>query len=275
MKLGIIGYLSSENEQNYELFKSTKEQGLEFLELCINVSKVDEKPVYDNITLLEKQRSHIKNCISETGVTIDSIGRWGSDRIDESGKIIQEEMEQTYKLIDIASEIGCKNFICGCNYVEGISYYKNVTSAIKFFGNLIEYTKNKNVKIATYNCRWNNFIYDPFSWKLVHGELPELGIKFDPSHSIYAGGDYLKEMIEWGHKFNHIHIKGSLVIDGKRYDDPPAGLDQTDWGSFMSILYALKYEGGLSIEPHSHNWKGDLGKKGVEYTIDFMRKLIL
>jgi sugar phosphate isomerase/epimerase len=58
-------------------------------------------------------------------------------------------------------------------------------------------------------------------------------------------------------------------------DDPPAGLDQTDWKSFMSILYAKKYTGGLSIEPHSPVWQGELGDHGVDYTIKYMKTLML
>lgn len=43
----------------------------------------------------------------------------------------------------------------------------------------------------------------------------------------------------------------------------------------MSILYAKGYNGGLSIEPHSENWRGELGEKGVDFTINYMKKLIL
>ncbi len=64
-------------------------------------------------------------------------------------------------------------------------------------------------------------------------------------------------------------------MNGKRFDDPPAGMDMTNWGAFLSILYAKGYQEGLSIEPHSDNWKGELGYKGVDYTIDFIQKLIL
>jgi sugar phosphate isomerase/epimerase len=78
----------------------------------------------------------------------------------------------------------------------------------------------------------------------------------------------------WGERFYHVHIKGSLIVDGKRVDDPPAGLDQTDWGSFMAILYSQHYEGGLSIEPHSRTWAGELGDKGIDYTVNMMRTLL-
>lgn len=74
---------------------------------------------------------------------------------------------------------------------------------------------------------------------MIHGHLKDLWIKYDPSHSRYAkGADYLSEMKKWGDRFAHVHIKGSMLIDGERFDDPPAGMDQTDWGAFMAVLYA-------------------------------------
>ncbi len=113
------------------------------------------------------------------------------------------------------------------------------------------------------------------AYRVIHGHLKDLYIKYDTSHCIYAGGDYLQEARDWGDRFIHVHIKGALTINGERFDDPPAGMDLTNWGAFLSILYAKGYQEGLSIEPHSDNWKGELGDKGVDYTIDFIRKLIL
>lgn len=260
MKLGIIA------DPKEISFKMASEKELSFLEFCINIGYNLEEFISDV--------ENIKAWIAKYNVKVGSIGRWGSDRIDKEGKIIDEELKISYKLIDVASELGCPNFVCGCNYIEELSYYENCTAAINYFSKLIEYAKNKGVKISTYNCRWNNFVVNPMAWTLIHGYLKDLGIKFDPSHSIYDGGDYLKEMTDWGHRFNHVHIKGSLIISGKRYDDPPAGLDQTNWGAFMAVLYANKYEGGLSIEPHSANWKDELGDKGVDYTIKFIKPLI-
>ena len=78
--------------------------------------------------------------------------------------------------------------------------------------------------------------------------------RYDTSHCINAGGDYLQETRDWGKRFIHVHLKGAVKIEGKVYDNPPAGMDQTDWTSFMGILYGLGYDGGLSIEPESAYW---------------------
>lgn len=38
---------------------------------------------------------------------------------------------------------------------------------------------------------------------------------------------------------------------------------------------AKGYDGGLSIEPHSPVWKGELGERGIAYTIRYFRDLML
>ncbi|WNQ13083.1 sugar phosphate isomerase/epimerase [Paenibacillus aurantius] len=260
MKLGVV------TSPKPEGFDYAKRLGLEFVEFCINVEQ--------DVHAFAGTVKELKEASERTGVAVGSIGRWGVILIAKDGSVIEEELQAAYTLIDAASELGCPIFIAGCNYVEERSYLENVSSAIQFFSMLIEYGKVKGVRIATYNCDWNNFVYNDQAWRLIHGQLPELGIKYDPSHARYGGRDYLKEMKEWGSRFLHVHIKGSVIIDGKHFDDPPAGLDQTDWGTFMAILYGVGYNGGLSIEPHSEVWKGELGDKGVQFTVDYMKRLI-
>ncbi|UVI29639.1 sugar phosphate isomerase/epimerase family protein [Paenibacillus spongiae] len=259
MKLGIIASPEAAS------FHQAQAKGLEFLEFCINVGS-DMEAFLSSIPGL-------KQASEETGVKVASIGRWGSDRISAEG-IVEEELQTSYRLIDTAAELGCSNFVCGVNYIEELSFYANASFAIDYFRKLIEYGAPKGVQISAYNCSWNNFVDNELAWKVIHGHLPELGIKFDPSHSRYAGRDYLKEARDWGSRFRHIHIKGSVIIDGQRFDDPPAGMDQTDWGTFMAVLYGHGYSGGLSIEPHSHNWHGELGDKGVQFTIDYMTRFL-
>ncbi|WP_170138134.1 sugar phosphate isomerase/epimerase family protein [Anaerobacterium chartisolvens] len=261
MKLGIIAAVKEES------FKNAAKKGLDFIELCINGGYNTEE--------FFNQLSEIKGWIKGYNVGVGSVGRWKANVLKEDGSIDEEELEIAYKLIDAASCLGCEVYVCGCNYIESMSYYENCTKAIEFFSKLIEYGKQRKVNIASYNCRKINFVHNPVAWTIIHGHLKELGIKYDPSHAVYNGGDYLKEAEEWGHRFYHVHLKGSLMINGKRVDDPPAGLDQTDWKAFLSILYAKDYSRGLSIEPHSPHWQGELGEKGVDFTISYMKALIL
>ncbi len=258
MQLGIISWIREED------FAKVKDKGLSFVELDVN----------DRAEEFLSHLEEVKKYSAKYELPVAAIGRWGSGRIDKDG-ICADELELECRLIDAANALGCTVYITGCNYVEELSYYENCTYAIRYFEKLIAHGREKNVKIATYNCRWNNFVCDPMAFTLIHGYLKDLYIKYDPSHCIYAGGDYLQEARDWGDRFLHVHIKGSLVVEGSRFDDPPAGLDQTDWNSFMAILYVKGYDGGLSIEPHSENWTGELGDKGVDYTIRYIRQLML
>lgn len=258
MKLGMITWIKEEE------FKNAKNRGLEFIELDVNER---DHEFLDNL-------ANIKEYSNQYEMPIQAIGRWGKDKINSNG-ILEEELSIEKKLIDAAKELNCGIYMTGCNYIEELSYYENCMLAIEYLKKLVEYGSKAGVKIATYNCRWNNFIHSEKAWNIIHAQIKDLYIKYDTSHCIYAGGDYLKETRDWSERFAHVHIKGALVIGGERFDDPPAGLDQTDWQSFLAILYAKGYNGGLSLEPHSFYWQGDLGEKGLEYSIRYMKQLML
>ena len=193
----------------------------------------------------------------------------------KNGEIVPEALQHDLNLISAASIIGCPVFNAGVNYIEGRSYYENCLSAIEYLKKLLAFGEEKGVKIATYNCDWSNFVYDDRAWSIIHTALPTLGIKYDASHCINRNSDYLKELIKWGDRVYHVHIKGSLRVGDDTYDDAPAGLDNVCWGGIFDILYTKNYNGALSIEPHSGYWKGPKGQWGVDFTIKFIRQFIM
>ena len=248
-------------------FKYVASKGLKGVEFCINYYR-------DSAEVLARKES-IKEYSEKYGVKVVSVGRWGMQRLDENGEIIPEALAHDKNLIDLASFVGCPVYNVGAHYSEKLSYCDNCQAAIKYFRTLIDYAADKNVKIAVYNCDWANFVYEEKAWSIVLDALPELGIKYDISHCIHRNGNYLREMRDWGNRFYHFHIKGSLMIDGKSFDDPPAGLDQTNWGAAMDLLYCANYNGALSIEPHSRCWKGKKGQWGIDFTIKYISQFIM
>ena len=138
MKLGII------NGWEEGHFKAVSEKGLEAVEFCINYN-------YDSAEVLTKAQE-IKANSEKYGVMVGSVGRWGMDRVDENGQVIPEALQHDKNLVDLASIVGCPVYNVGFNYTEGKTYYENCLMAIDYFSALIEYAREKNVKIATYNC---------------------------------------------------------------------------------------------------------------------------
>lgn len=259
MKLGIIAPVAEES------FRYAQRMGLDFVEFCINGT--------DHGELLHKYEKELPQWIEKYNVTVGSIGRWKTSVLLPDGTVDPEEVEIAKDLMRIAASLNCPNYVCGCAYVQEISKFSNYASAIQFFQTVLD-NAPEGIKVSVYNCRKGNFVNTQEDWEIVHGHLPGLGIKFDPCHSIYAGSDYLQELVQWGHRVYHVHLKGSMLINGQPVDEPPAGLDQTDWKSVLNILRLKGYDGGLSIEPHSAVYKGDLYDAGIRYTIDYFRKLM-
>ena len=261
MRLGRI-----QNNYTEAGFDLVKNSGLDFIEICCN----DE----NDMKKLVAAKDDVKAQIARTGIDVSCVGRWNHD-INENGTINADKLAEYKALLDTAMELGAKTFVCGCNYDESISLYKNYTNAIDFLGELCERAKGTGTKIAIQNCDWNNFIVSPKHWEVVLGELTDLGLKYDASHSYNRGEDYLAVLSDWGERVAHVHIKGTTHAGRRHVDDPPAGMDDIKWPSLFSILYARGYNGDLSIEPHSDAWSGERGSAGVAFTRDYIRKFML
>lgn len=256
MKLGII--CPSHNAQGIQY---ARKFGLDYAEFDINADDIS----YLNIPEIEK-------AMKEYNVSLGAVGRWGRNRIEKDGTFNKKEQKDEFTLIDMCAKLGCPVYITGINYVDELTYYENITAAINYLQELIRYADGR-VKIAVYNCHWNNYIDKPREWDIVCDHIKELGIKFDPSHTVNGGRDYMYEAVNYGKRFYHVHLKGTINVNG-RVDDPPAGLDSINWGALLSVLRKYRYDGMLSIEPHSENWQGELGEKGIRFTIEYFKKML-
>lgn len=261
MKLGMIAY------PNEDGFNHLKSLGLEALEITCN----SPEDTNDRISMTQR----IKKSVSDTGVSVTSIGRWGQEKVTESGEVLREAIEENKRLIDFAAEIGAPVFNMGVNYANKLTKLQNIEISAAILRELTEYATSRGVKPAVYNCSWSNYIHSPELWDIFLAEFPALGIKFDPSHTFERGAKYLEETLSYGNRFYHTHVKGVIHDSKGHYDNPPAGLDIINWNAYFGALYYSGYTGVLSIEPHSSVWHGELGDAGVRYTIKYVRQFML
>lgn len=261
MRLGRI-----QNNYTAEGFDLVAKEGLEFLEICTNDQKEAEKLIA-SVPAIQAE-------MKRTGLPISSVGRWNHD-IQAGGKLDEGKLNVYLAELDAAAALGAKTFVCGCNYDDSISLYRNYTNAISLFGALCDRAKGKGIRVAVENCDWNNFVHSDEQFDVVLGEIPDLCLKFDASHAYNRGEDYLRLFAKWGKRVAHMHVKGTTHVNGFAIDDPPAGMDDIKWSSLFSVIYSVGYDGDLSIEPHSAAWIGDRGEAGVAYTRDFIRKFMI
>lgn len=300
MKLGII------MPPKPESFEQAKELGLDFVEFDCNPADFFGAPMAE----LTARQEELKAASQRAGIEVGAVGRWASHILDENGQVKPAEWDEVKAVIDFGAYLGAKHYLCSVNYVKELSYYKNITAAIQVLKDIVAYAKEKGMETAIVNCcMGGNYIRTPEQWKLVLSEVPGLGIKYDPSHSFVHGGQngaYLEEGLEWGAHFKYCHVKGVIQRGDSReeeqwammdlakahpelkeeliaktfggsnwYDNPPAGIDVINWRAFFAILYKYGYDGYLAIEPHSPTWQGELGQKGLRYTIKYIRDLML
>ncbi len=300
MKLGII------MPPKPDSFQKAKELGLDFVEFDCNPTSFFGVPVSE----LDAAKEDLKAASESTGVEVGAVGRWASPVLGPDGEPDPDEWAQVKAVIDFGAYLGAKHYLCSVNYVKELSYYKNITAAIKILNEIVSYAKERGMETAIVNCMMGgNYIRTPEQWKLVLSEVPGLGIKYDPSHSFVHGGQngaYLEEGLEWGAHFKYCHVKGVIQRGDSQepehwairdfamahpelkdellsqafgpdnsYDNPPAGIDVINWRAFFAILYKYGYDGYLAIEPHSATWRGDKGEKGVKYTIKYIRDLMI
>lgn len=260
MKLGMISGYSEDR------FKYVQGRGLDFIEICSN---------FDNETqLFIEKKEETKALIEKYGVPVLSVGRWNAEPI-KDGKIDRVVTDMVKAQIAAAAYIGSPVFNLGVNRDESITLYKNYVLAVEYLREILDWGKEKGITIALYNCGWNNFICEDKAWEVILPELPELMIKYDCSHTYGRGVNYLWELHKWADRVAHMHVKGTIKIENQYVDDPPAGIDALDWKSIFAVLYARGYDGTLSIEPHSSIWHGDLGERGIDYTVKFIRDLMV
>ncbi len=209
------------------------------------------------------RRDDIRRLIRTYGVDFSMLALFVQNYISDDKDAVAESFRQARGLIDLCEAIGAPLMVTCAGESEGRPLLENARRSVEALGKLIDYGKPRGVDIALYNCHITNFAYAPSAWDLILPELPDLGLKFDPSHALYDGRDYLAEARDWGARFKHVHAKGSLVIGGERFEDPPAGLDDTRWGPLFATLYHHDYDGDVNIEPHAATWTGKRRLDGI------------
>ncbi len=197
------------------------------------------------------------------GVDFSMIGLFGRDHISDDQAKAQENISDAKTLIDTCEDLGAPYFATGAGESGERTRNENIELAVDSFSDLTDYGRDRGVKVLLYNCHWSNFAFSPECWAKILPQVPDLGLKYDPSHPFYDDRDYLKEIMDWGEHIYHFHAKGGLKIGGQKFEDPPAGIDQADWGSIMAVLYHHHYDGDINIEPHAPIWRHELRYEGI------------
>ncbi len=260
MRIGFITDLTEED------FRFAGQMGVPVLEHNENADDVE--PFLARV-------DELKTWCQRYQIALSVIGRFGRNYISDDADLARREIADTERLIETAAELGASVFVTGAGHAEQREHTENCRRAVDILGRFVEAGAARGLKVALYNCHWGNFAFAPPSWNRILPELPDLGIKYDPSHAYYDGRDWLAEMRDWGPRFYHTHAKGCLSIAGEHLEDPNPGFDLLNWGAFFAVLYHHNYAGDVMIEPHSGTWGGARRHPGLRFSIDYLRRFVL
>ena len=196
-------------------------------------------------------------------VAISHVGLYGRNYLSDDAAEREQHFTDLRRIADFAKAIGAPLVTTGGGLNPGLSLEESCACVMELFPAAVQHVESLGLKFAFYNCHWTNFVVGPGAWGPLLEALPTVGIKFDPSHPVYDGKDWGEQLAEWGHRVYHTHAKDTLLIDGKPFEDVPAGLGDTHWGKFFALLYHHGYTGDINIEPHSRTWHGQMMYSGV------------
>ncbi len=166
---------------------------------------------------------------------------------------------------------------------------------------LVAHARERGVRIAIENCpmlfsadEWpggRNLAYSPAIWRELFRILPDdnVGLNLDPSHLIWLMIDPARVVYDFSDRIFHVHAK-DLEIDraglhehgtfslGVGWQIPRLpGLGEVRWDRFLSALWAVGYDGVVSVEHEDRRFEGDLElvRRGFVLARNVLRPLLV
>ncbi|MFV0504624.1 MAG: sugar phosphate isomerase/epimerase family protein [Lachnospirales bacterium] len=181
------------------------------------------------------------------------------------------------------------------------SIEENLELVKEIWPQFIKLAEEYNVKIAIENCpmlftsdQWpggQNLMTSPDNWKKIFKILdsPNIGLNYDPSHFVWQMIDYVKPIYEFKDKIFHVHYKDIKIYEDKLnnagvlaypldYMSPKIpGLGDIDWGSYVSALTDIGYDGCSCIEIEDKSFEGshEAVLKSLKLSRRYMKQFVI
>jgi sugar phosphate isomerase/epimerase len=177
----------------------------------------------------------------------------------------------------------------------------NLAEVERVWPDLVRFAGQHGVTIVIENCpmifssdEWpggKNLAYSPAIWRRLFEivDADNFGLNLDPSHLVWQFIDYERAVREFGPRIHHVHAKDmeidrdglfehGVMATGIGWQIPRLpGLGEIRWDRFIAALYAVGYQGAISIEHEDRSFEGDedLVKRGFLLARDVLRPLVV
>jgi sugar phosphate isomerase/epimerase len=233
------------------------------------------------------------------GLTISALAYYPNN-LDPDDAVREAAHAHLRKVIEAAAALGVPTVGTFVGNDKSRPMPENLERFAELWPPLVAHAGEHGVQIAIENCpmifsydEWpggNNLAYNPHAWRAMFEAIPDahFGLNLDPSHLVWQMIDAERVVFEFADRILHAHGKDLEVRPDGLYDHGVmstgigwqvprlCGHGQVDWGRFIGALYAVGYDGVVSIEHEDRRFEGDveLVKKGFLVARNTLRPLI-
>lgn len=233
---------------------------------CLELALFGDTPLFND-------PRPFRSSLVDNGVPLAAVSLFGQNYFDpETG---ERAISRLRHVFDLTAALGSPVVIIGTGTPPGNSHHEKALNALELLAPLVADAQKRGIKVAFYNCHWENWIDRPEAWNVVLPRLPGVGVKFDPSHPIQGHRDWKEELLAAGPHLVHVHAKDVLEVNGRYIPDPNPGLGDIRWEVFFGLLYHLGYEGAVCIEPHSQVYTGDRRHDFLRLSGNYLRQFLV
>jgi len=241
----------------------------------------------------------VNDTLEQHGLTISSLAYYPNN-LDPDDDAREAAHAHLRKVIEAAARLGVPTVGTFAGNDKSKSMPENLERFAQLWPPLVEHAGEHGVQIAIENCpmifsydEWpggNNLAYNPHAWRAMFEAIPDahFGLNLDPSHLVWQMIDAERVVFEFADRILHAHGKDlevrrdglyehGVMSTGIGWQVPRlCGHGQVDWGRFIGALYAVGYDGVVSIEHEDRRFEGDveLVKKGFLVARNTLRPLI-
>ncbi|MGB4661666.1 MAG: sugar phosphate isomerase/epimerase [Mobilitalea sp.] len=287
MKLGFVSSIL--DKSNFEeMIDTASELGFRCVEVaCWPQGKAERR--YAGVThinvedLDDSKVDYIKDYCAKKQVEISSLAYYPNP-MDSNIEKREAAIEHLKKLITASNKLGVGMITTFLGRDQTKNIEENLKLVEKIWLPILDFAKENKVKVAIENCpmlfgpdQWpggQNLMTTPSIWKKVFELLPyeNFGLNYDPSHFVWQMIDYIKPIYEFKDKIFHVHYKDIKVYQDKLnqcgimaypldFMSPKLpGLGDVDWGSYVSALTDIGYDGCTCIEIEDKAFEGSTAK---------------
>ena len=241
----------------------------------------------------------IRHQLDDRGLEISSLAYYPNN-LDPDPAVRTGAHEHLRKVILAAETLGVKLVGTFIGRDQNRSVADNLADVEKVWPDLVGFAGKHGVTIVIENCpmifsadEWpggKNLAYSPAIWRRLFEivDADNFGLNLDPSHLVWQFIDYERAVREFGSRIHHVHAKdmeidrnalfeNGVMATGIGWQIPRLpGLGEIHWDRFIAALYAVGYDGAISIEHEDRSFEGaeDLVKRGFLVARDVLRPYI-